>query len=95
VSTKRHFATHVRWLNFSRTAFIMDSNQIPIVWAPQAKTDIAGQTAADYGGVQPEVFHEKKVQEYWAANKTDAAIKDANKARIRFVMSPSYYEVFL
>ena len=34
------------------------SNPIPITWAQAAKTDIANDTAADYGGVDPTTFHE-------------------------------------
>lgn len=64
---------------------------IPVVWAQAAKDDLAGKTAADFGGVDPEVYHENKVQGYWAANNTDPAIQDANKARIRLVDSATQY----
>lgn len=67
-------------------------SSIPKDWTPAATADIAKMTPAEFGGTDPKVFHEQKVQQYYDNHKT-GSLKTAVKAKIRY--APLYKHCLL
>ncbi|KAL0957554.1 hypothetical protein HGRIS_001341 [Hohenbuehelia grisea] len=56
---------------------------LTIDWSRVAQKALEAFTASDFEGVDPKVFHETKVQEFWSCNQNVPQYAGANKARIR------------